>query len=107
MKYKIRINPVVFSDVQEIKGHITEDSPTTATQFAVNVYSKIQSLAEFTNRGTSLNNRINIKTGYRFIAFDRYLIFYKVEGEYVSVYRVLHGARDYLSIIFTDDFLDG
>ena len=32
-----------------------------------------------------------------------YLIFYKIAGEFISVYRVLNGMRAYLSILFGDD----
>ncbi|MBS4021851.1 MAG: type II toxin-antitoxin system RelE/ParE family toxin [Dethiobacter sp.] len=103
MKYKIRINPVAISDVQLIKEHIAEDSPDAAAKFGNTLYSKIENLSDFPEIGTSLSTRINIKTDYSFIVYDRHLIFYKVEGQYVSVYRVLHGARDYLSILFTDD----
>ncbi len=103
MKYKIRINPVAISDVQLIKAHIAEDSPDAAAKFGNTIYSKIEKLSAFPDMGTSLSTRINIKTDYHFIVYDKYLIFYKVEGQYVSVYRVLHGARDYLSILFTDE----
>ena len=106
MKYKIRINPVAISDVQLIKAHIAEDSPDAAAKIGNAIYSQIEKLSDFPEMGTSLSIRINIKTDYRFIVCDRYLIFYKVEGEYVSVYRILHGARDYLSILFTDDLWD-
>jgi len=53
--------------------------------------------------GVSLNSRINMKTDYRFLICGMYLIFYKIEGEFVSVYRVLNGMRDYLSILFAED----
>jgi toxin ParE1/3/4 len=106
MKYKIRINPIAVSDVQLIKAHIEEDSLGAAVKFGHTIYSKIEKLSAFPDMGTSLSTRINIKTDYRFIVCDKYLIFYKIEGQYVSIYRVLHGARDYLTILFSDDLRD-
>ncbi len=32
-----------------------------------------------------------------------YLVFYKIEGEFVSVYRILNGARDYLTVLFSEE----
>ncbi len=103
MKFKIRINPVAISDVQELKAFIAEDNPGAATKMGNVIYSKIERLADFPEMGASLSSKINIKTDYRFLVCEVYLIFYKIEGEYVSVYRVLNGVRDYLSILFADE----
>lgn len=103
MKFKIRINPLAIADVQEIKAYISEDNPATAERIGNDIYSKVEKLAEFPQIGVSLGSRINIKTDYRFLVCGMYLIFYKIEGEFVSVYRVLNGLRDYLSILFTEN----
>lgn len=106
MKYKIRINPVAISDVQEIKAYISEGSPEVAEKFVNTLYSKIEKLSDFPERGISLSPKIKMKTNYRDIICGSYLIFYKIKGEYVYIYRILHGARKYLSILFTDDLRD-
>ena len=103
MKYKIRINPVAIADVQEIKAYISEDNETAGERTGNDIYSKIENLAEFPQMGVSISSRISIKTDYRLLVCGKYLIFYKIEGEFVSIYRVLNGMRDYLSILFTDD----
>ena len=104
MKLKIRINPVAIADVQEIKAYIAEDNPGAAAKMGNAIYSKIEKLADFPEMGASLSAKINIKTDYRLLVCGVYLIFYKIEGEFVSVYRVLNGVRDYLSILFTEEF---
>ena len=76
MKYKIRINPVAISDIQEIKAYISEDNPSAAAGMGNDIYSKLENLAEFPQLGVSLNSRINIKTDYRFLVCGMYLIFY-------------------------------
>jgi plasmid stabilization system protein ParE len=53
--------------------------------------------------GASLSSKINMKTDYRYLVCGNYLIFYKIEGDAVSVYRVLNGSRHYLPILFTDE----
>ncbi|HAG08020.1 MAG TPA: type II toxin-antitoxin system mRNA interferase toxin, RelE/StbE family [Desulfotomaculum sp.] len=103
MKFKIRINPVVIADVREIKAYIAEDNPGAAAMMGNAIYSKIEKLADFPEMGASLSTKINIKRDYRFLVCGVYLIFYKIEGEFVSVYRVLNGVQDYLSILFAED----
>ena len=103
MKYKIRINTVAIADLQDIKAYIAEDNPPAAARMGNTIYTKIKKLADFPKMGTSLSSKINIQTDYRFLVCGVYLIFYKIEGEYVSIFRVLNGVRDYLSILFADE----
>lgn len=106
MKYKIRINPLAITDVQEIKAYIAEDNPEAAIKMGTAIYSKIENLADFPDMGVSLGAKINIKTDYRFLVCGVYIICYKIEGEFVSVYRILNGVRDYLSILFSDELTE-
>ncbi|MHB8126218.1 MAG: type II toxin-antitoxin system RelE/ParE family toxin [Desulfitobacteriaceae bacterium] len=103
MKFKVRINPVAITDVQKIKAYIAEDNPEVAARMGITIYSKIEKLADFPEMGASLSSKINIKTDYRFLVCGVNLIFYKIEGEFVSIYRILNGVRDYLSILFVDE----
>ena len=52
--------------------------------------------------GPSLSTKVPFDTDYRFIVSGNYLVFYKVDNEYVSIYRVLYGRRDYLKVIFDE-----
>jgi addiction module RelE/StbE family toxin len=103
MKYKIRINPLVITDIEEIRDYIAEDNPQAAMRIVNTIYSSIEKLGTFPEMGAPLSSRINLKTDYRYLICDNYLIFYKIEKETVSVYRVLNGSRDYLSILFKND----
>jgi toxin ParE1/3/4 len=103
VRFKVRINPLAISDVQDIKAYIAEDNPGTATKLGNAILVKIEELVDFPEMGTPLNVKINLKTDYRFLRCGVYLIFYKVEGEYISVYRILNGMRDYLSILFSEE----
>ena len=103
MKFKIRVNPVAIADVQKIKTYIAEDNPQAAARMGNILYSRIEKLADFPEMGASLSSKIDIKTDYRYLVCGTYLIFYKIEGEFISVYRVLNGVRDYLSILFTEE----
>jgi len=100
VKFKIRINPMAIDDVREIKDHIAGDNPGAAIKISNAIYTGIERLADFPEMGVSLSAKINVKTNYRFLVCGVYLIFYKIEGEFVSVYRVLNGMRNYLPILF-------
>jgi toxin ParE1/3/4 len=101
--YKLRINPMAISDILAIKSYIAEDNPDAAKQMGITIYTKFEGLADFPGIGTSLRIKVNIKTDYRYLVCGSYLIFYKIEGEYVSIYRVLNGVQDYLAILFAED----
>jgi plasmid stabilization system protein ParE len=100
---EIRFTPVAIADIQEIKTYIAEDSPASAERIAAAFNSKIDKLAVFPMMGPSLSVKIGIKTDYRYLTCEAYLIIYKVESEYISVYRILNGARDYLSMLFSGE----
>jgi len=104
VKRKIRINPIAISDILEIKAYIFEDHPGAAVKFGNDIYSKIEELADFPEMGPRLGTRTNLKTDYRYIICGNYLIFYKIEAEFVSIYRVLNGVRDYMSVLFEVEF---
>ncbi len=53
--------------------------------------------------GSLLSAKINIKTDYRYLVSGKYIIFYKTDNEYIYIYRILHGSRDYSNILFNDE----
>jgi toxin ParE1/3/4 len=90
---------MAIADVKEIKAYIAEDSPASANRIASAFNSKIDNLAVFPMMGSSLSAKIGINTDYRFLTCESYIIIYKTENEYISVYRILNGSRDYLSML--------
>lgn len=106
---KIRLSPLALSDLQEIKEYITDElcNPTAANRIITKII-KDYSLPETSPRlGPSLSSILHIDTDYRFLVSGKYIIFYKTEGEYVSIYRILYGARDYMKILFSDKLTGG
>ena len=99
MTAKIRINPLAIDDLQEIKNYISEDSAEVA--------AKIESLADFPESGTMLMYKIRFKSKYRYIICGQYLIFYIYENNIVSIQRILHEKRDYMSLLKNDNKFNG
>ena len=51
----------------------------------------------------SLKARMEVESDYRYFIHKNWLIFYKVEGEWISIGRVLDGRSDYLGILFGNE----
>ncbi|MBT2694502.1 type II toxin-antitoxin system RelE/ParE family toxin [Bacillus sp. ISL-55] len=103
--YKLRINPVAKKDMQEIKEYISKE--LLNPDAAINVISKIimgyEQLKEFPRLGLELSSKLNIITDYRFLILGDYIVFYKIDDEYVSIYRIIYARRDYLKLLFTEE----
>ena len=96
---KVVITPKAFSALDEIKSHISQDSEEAARKYVDKVLKKIEGLSKHAHLGISLERKWGIPTKYQFIVCHSHLAFYKIEGNYVKIYRVLHKKRDYLSIL--------
>jgi addiction module RelE/StbE family toxin len=101
---KIRVSPVALNDLKEIKSYIENDlsNPIAANNVIKRIIEDYSRLEIFPHMGPPLSSKVPFNTDYRFIVSGNYLVFYKAADEYVSIYRVLYGRRDYLKIIFDD-----
>ena len=90
---------MAISDMQEIKEYISQDNPEAAIRITNKIFEKIQSLADFPKMGVALAKKIGISTRYRYLVCDKYIIFYIIEDNFVSIMRILYGKRDYLSLL--------
>ena len=101
---EIRVSPAVLNDLKEIKSYIKNDlaNPIAANNVVKRIIKDYSLLETTPLMGPSLSTKIHIETDFRFLVSGNYLIFYKVNENYVSIYRILYGRRDYLKIIFDD-----
>jgi toxin ParE1/3/4 len=101
---KIRVSPIALKDLMSIKEYITEelDSPGAALKIVKKIVDSYEKLRDYPGMGMSLNSKIDIPTDYRFLVSEEYIIFYKLEGKYVSIYRILNARMDYLKVLFTE-----
>ena len=101
---KIRLSPLALSDLKEIKEYITDElcNPIAANRIVTEIIKDYSLLETSPKLGPSLSSIVHIDTDYRFLVSVKYIIFYKEDDEYVSIYRILYGARDYIKILFSD-----
>ena len=101
---KIRLTHTALNDLKEIKAYIENDlsNPIAANNVIRRIIEDYSRLEISPHIGSSLSTKVPFDTDYRFIVSGNYLVFYKVDNEYVSIYRVLYGRRDYLKVIFDE-----
>lgn len=101
---KIRLSPIAVRDLKEIKNYIEQDlsNPTAAQNVVKKIIKDYTRLEAMPNIGISLSNKVSFETDFRFIVSGNYLVFYKIDNEFISVYRILYSRRDYLRLIFND-----
>lgn len=101
---KIRVSSTALNDLKEIKSYIENDlsNPIAANNVIKRIIDDYSRLEISPHMGPSLSTKVPFDTDYRFIISGNYLVFYKADDEYVSIYRILYGSRDYLKIIFDD-----
>lgn len=86
------------NDLEQIGDYIAQDNPKRALSFVVELRDKCLSLADTPN-GFPLVSRYE-RHGIRRRVHGNYLIFYRIESGQVVVVHVLHGAREYATLLF-------
>lgn len=105
---KLKINPEVIEDITEIKQYIRHElcNPAAADRIAKKIVSAYKGLKSAPFIGAPLDSIIDVKTDYRFLICDNYLIFYKVKNDAIFVYRVINSRRDYCRQLFGMSYIE-
>jgi toxin ParE1/3/4 len=88
---RLAFSPLAIIDLESIGDFIGEDSPEAAHRFIGELRERCRRILDAPLGGTP---RPELGGGLRSVPFGRYIIFYDIEGEQVTVQRVLHSARD-------------
>ena len=104
----IRYTPEAEDDLKDIKRYISKDrnSPIAALNTVSKITKRIRILEQFPELGAKLSSIIGIITDYRFLVCGNYITFYRIDGVYVNIIRILYGRRDYVKILFGEDVFD-
>lgn len=97
----VRLTAAAESDLAQIADYIAQDNPKRALSFVLALRDKCLSLAD-APYGSPLITRYE-RHGIRRRVYGNYLIFYRVDGDYISVIHVLHGARDFAALLLDGD----
>ena len=98
-KYTIRLLQAAEEDFREIITYIALDNPPAAEAVANRIEDTLSKLSTFPLLGKIPIEEELANMGYRFLVVQNYLIFYTIENHTIWVHRIIHGARDYLSLL--------
>lgn len=94
----LRYSPEALSDLAAIKNYIEEDlgSPIAAGNIVTNITASCSLLKEQPRLGMELSKLIGRETDYRYLISRKYVIFYRIEGSSISIYRIIDARTDYI-----------
>jgi plasmid stabilization system protein ParE len=97
----VTITAEAETDLEEIARYVADQSPASALKLIRELRQRCASLAD-APRGYPLVPRYE-RWGIRRRPFGHFLIFYRVTEDTIEVIHVLHGARDYESLLFPEE----
>ena len=98
-KFQVRLLKIAEEDFTEIISFIAADNPNAAEAIANKIEKNLINLSENPFLGR-VPRDIDIKTlGYRYLIVQNYILFYTVEEKTILIHRILHGARNYKSLL--------
>jgi plasmid stabilization system protein ParE len=94
----VTITAEAESDLEEIATYVAQQSPQSALKLVRELKEKCESLPD-APRAYPLVPRYE-HLGIRRRPFGQFLIFYRIGSDAIEVIHILHGARDYESLLF-------
>lgn len=98
-KYQVRLLNIAEEDFTEITTFIAAENPTAADAIANKIEKNLELLSENPNLGRIPREEEIRNLGYRYLIVQNYLIFYTIEERTIFIHRILHGARNYKSLL--------
>ena len=98
-KYRVRLLSIAEQDLEDLLSYVAAENPRAAMELLDQIEARLEALQSHPFVGRVPHNPKLTALGYRVLVIDNYLVFYKVKGTVVLVYRILHGARDILHLL--------
>ena len=104
MLNKIEYSPKALQDLDEIWNYIENKlyNPIVAKNTINGILDKAENLTSFPEAEKKLMFENKIDSGYRFISFNNYLVFYRLESNTIFIDRVIYSGRNYTKILFSN-----
>ncbi len=101
----IRYTPEAMNDLRKTKDYIRKvlKNPKAAARISRAILDSCARLKEHPELGMSLEARTGIASDLRYLICEKHIALYRIDGNVVSVARILDGRQDYLRILFPDD----
>jgi len=97
--FSVRLLSIAEEDFTEIISFIASDNTKAAANLADKIEKNLELLASNPLLGKSPSDPDLKMLGYRYLIIENYLIFYTIEKRTILIHRMLHGARNYKSLL--------
>ncbi len=98
-KFQVRFLKIAEEDFTEIIKFIADDNPAAAESIAIKIEKNLELLSDNPNLGRVPRDEEIKNLGYRYLIVQNYIVFYSVEEKTILIHRILHGARNYKSLL--------
>ena len=104
MRYRILLTDAVHDDLREIKYHFNQilKSPDTGKTLLQKIKEGMKSLSHMPQRHTISDPEL-ASMGIRAFPVNNYIIFYVISKKEVTVFRVIHGSRNWVELIGSNE----
>lgn len=97
--FQIRLLKIAEEDFTEIVSYIAADNPIAADAIAAKIEKNLDLLSQNPQLGRIPRDEEIRNMGYRYLIIQNCIIFYTIEEKTILVHRILHGARNYKSLL--------
>lgn len=101
MPSDISYSPQALRDLDEVFAYIsgTLNNKIAANSTVNGVLDTVSSLSQFPESGTRLLFDGKLDSGYRYVRYKHYLVFYHLRGNSVFIDRVLYAKQNYEELL--------
>ena len=97
--FSVRLLSIAEEDFTEIISFIAADNVNAASNLADKIEKNLELLSDNPLLGKPPSDSDLKLLGYRYLIIENYLIFYTIEQRTIFIHRILHGARNYKSLL--------
>jgi len=99
---KIKISDDAYCDIEEMFSYISTDNKKAANDLLQRIYKGIKGLKDFPFKHPAIQSEDapGAQRGYRYMAVNPYIVFYRVLDDSIIVARVLHSRQNWLHLLF-------
>jgi len=98
-KYQIRLLKVAEEDFTEIISYVAADNLRAANTLANKIEKNLELLSDNPKLGRIPRDEEIRNLGYRYLIIQNYIAFYTIDKRTILIHRILHGARNYKSLL--------
>lgn len=101
---KVRLTPEAVRELAEIRRYISVElgNPSAAQHIVGSITENLRLLERHALAGPSVEALTGHPTDLRILVCGKYIAIYRVEGNIISVARVVNARQDYIRILFGD-----